>query len=244
MANFSAIKFTVPDIKKQFISGGTDYSQSAVKQSNIKTIKSINANYGSLIKYWGDIFEVPIGVIIAFIATESGGNQSIKNKSYPQIKGLMQISPEGVFDTITKWSIEVKEPLPQELISVVNKKIPELLKKGVKYTPQIQSKIVSLTGGDVSFNIMTGTALLRWLLERFGSPIYGGQLNKAMVAYNAGAYTKALVSGGSKAFETPIDSTLLATNLRVPSESRGYLYKMLGKDGFLSLIYQQEALKK
>jgi hypothetical protein len=153
----------------------------------------------------------------------------------------MQIAPAPFFDTITKWNTEVKNPLPQQLISVINNKIPELLKKGVKYTTQIKSKIVALTGSDANFNIMAGTAFLRWLLERFGSSIYGGQINKAMIAYNAGAYTKSLLSGG-KAITTPIDSTSLATNLRVPSESRGYLYKMLGKDGFLSLIYQQEAL--
>jgi len=100
---------------------------------------------------------------------------------------------------------------------------------------------LTLLEKDASFNIMAGIIIIRWLLERFGNSIYGGQLNKAMVAYNAGAYTKALVSGG-KAIITPIDSLSLATNIRVPKESRGYLYKMLGKDGFLSLIYQQKAI--
>lgn len=241
MANFSAIKFTVPDIKKQFISGGIDYSKSAVKQSNVKTIQSINTNYGSLIKRWSDIFEIPSGVIIAFIATESGGKMLKPNKY--QATGLMQVTPSAIYECVTKWSNEVDAPLPTEAINEINKKVPELLKKA-PLSAALKSKILSVLTNDASFNIMSGVLVIRWLLERFGSPIYGGQLNKAMVAYNAGAYTKALTSGGSKSIETPIDSLSLATNLRVPIESRSYLYKMLGKDGFLSLIYQQEALKK
>jgi hypothetical protein len=62
-----------------------------------------------------------------------------------------------------------------------------------------------------------------------------------MVAYNAGAYR--VVLGGTKTGrETPVDSTSLATNRSVPLESRSYLYKMMGKDGFLELIYKFRAI--
>jgi hypothetical protein len=67
------------------------------------------------------------------------------------------------------------------------------------------------------------------------------QLNKAMVAYNAGAYNKA-ISSGTNAITTPVDSTTLSINPKVPNESRGYLLKMLGKDGFLELIYKDKAI--
>jgi hypothetical protein len=62
-----------------------------------------------------------------------------------------------------------------------------------------------------------------------------------MVAYNAGAYNKA-ISSGTKAITTPVDSTTLSKNPQVPAESRGYLLKMLGNDGFLSLIYKDKAI--
>jgi len=88
---------------------------------------------------------------------------------------------------------------------------------------------------------MSGTLIIRWLLERFSNTFTGGQLNKAMIGYNAGAYNKALVSGGNP-ITSYIDSTTLASSSKVPKESRGYLYKMLGQDGFLSLLYQQNAL--
>ena len=62
-----------------------------------------------------------------------------------------------------------------------------------------------------------------------------------MVAYNAGAYTKS-ISNGTKANKIPIDSTSLSQNTLVPKESRGYLLKMLGVDGFLSIIYKDKVI--
>jgi hypothetical protein len=62
-----------------------------------------------------------------------------------------------------------------------------------------------------------------------------------MVGYNAGAYRQVL--GANKLQrETPIDTTSLATNRLVPLESRSYLLKMLGRDGFLQLIYKDKAI--
>jgi len=233
---FSSFDLIVPDIEKSYL----NYSSKSVKDSNIAMLKRIKSQYGSIVSKWAKAFKIDSGIIIAFIATESGGIQNIRNASFPEIKGLMQISPSGVFDTITRWSVESSEPMPKELIASVNVKIPELLRKGVKYTPQIKNKIVALTGNDADFNVMTGTALLRWLIERFSSPIFGGQLNKAMVAYNAGAYKKVL--GGAKADVTPVDSAILSQNVRVPLESRNYLLKMFGEDGFLDLVYREKAI--
>jgi len=233
---FSSFDLIVPDIEKPYL----NYSSKAVKDSNIAMLKRIKSQYGSIVSKWAKAFKIDSGIIIAFIATESGGIQNIRNASFPEIKGLMQISPSGVFDTITRWSVESSEPMPKEFIASVNVKIPELLRKGVKYTSQIKNKIVALTGNDADFNVMTGTALLRWLIERFSSPIFGGQLNKAMVAYNAGAYKKVL--GGAKADVTPVDSAILSQNVRVPLESRNYLLKMFGEDGFLDLVYREKAI--
>jgi hypothetical protein len=233
---FSSFDLIVPDIEKTYL----NYSTKSVKNSNIAMLKRIKSQYGVIISKYAKIFKIDSGIIIAFIATESGGNQNIKNASFPDIKGLMQISPAGVFDTITKWRAESSEPLPPQVVASIRIKIPELLQKGVKYTSQLKSKIVRLTGTDVDFNIMTGVALLRWLIERFSSPIFGGQLNKAMVAYNAGAYTKSL--GGINPDVSPIDSAILAQNVKVPLESRNYLLKMFGIDGFLSLIYKDKVI--
>jgi soluble lytic murein transglycosylase-like protein len=233
---YSKIDMVVPDIEKTF----GNYSLPVAKQGNISIIKSIKGKYGASIDKWGKAFNIPSGVIIGFIATESGGNQNVTSFADPDIKGLMQISPDAVHDTVKRWSTEVSVPLPQDVKASLQRKVPELLNKSSKYTPTLKAKIVRLTGGDADFNIMMGTAFLRWLLERYSNTIYGGQLNKAMVAYNAGAYRKVL--GGTKPDTSRVDSADLATNKQVPSESRNYLLKMFGIDGFLSLIYKDKVI--
>lgn len=233
---YSKIDMEVPDIERSF----TNYNQPAYIAANSAILQNIKSQYGASVQKWASAFGLPSGVIIGFIATESGGKQNVTSFASPDIKGLMQISPAPVYDTIMKWDKEVDVPLPESVKASLRVKIPELLNKSTKYTPALKTKIVRLTGGDADFNIMMGTAHLRWLLERFSNPIFGAQLNKAMVAYNAGTYTKAL--GGTKPDTSKVDSTVLAANTRIPRESRDYLLKMFGIDGFLYLIYKRKVI--
>ena len=87
--------------------------------------------------------------------------------------------------------------------------------------------------------------VLRWMCERFSS---GGValFNRAMVAYNAGAYTSSQLStipAERKKFfpnTSSSDTLALVQSASVPRESKYYLVKMLGVDGFLDLIYGQK----
>lgn len=239
MATYSSVTVKVPDIPTSFVSGKYDYSNKSVKAGNISMVKNIDQKYGLLIKPWASLLEIPYGVIVGFIATESGGVMTKPNRFLAT--GLMQVTPNALYDSVKRWEKEVDTPLPQMVVDEVNKKIPELTKAS-KMTPTLQAKMLKLLQNDAYFNIMSGTLILRWLLERFTN-LGAGQLNKAMVAYNAGAYTRALVQKGTaKANIIPVDSTSLASNVQVPNESRGYLYKMLGRDGFLSLIYKDKVI--
>lgn len=233
MARYYSVKVE-PNIKSYFKSGNYSYASPEVKADNIDTIRNINSKYGSIIQYWGDVFEIPKGVLIGFIATESGGTMAKPNRF--KATGLMQVTPNAA-STVKDWKKEVSTPLPPEAIAEINKKLPSLLTGNFS-----EAKLLQLLQSDASFNIMMGTLILRWNIERFSSLITGGQLNKAMVAYNAGAYTKALVVGKSTANKIPIDSTSLSRNPKVPAESRAYLVKMLGIDGFLNLIYKDKVI--
>jgi soluble lytic murein transglycosylase-like protein len=235
---YSKIFVKVPDIKTSFKAGTYNYSTPSVKAANIKVIQQINSNYGQIIEKWANLYEIPVGVIISFIATESGGTMAAPNKY--QATGLMQVTPTAIYEVAKKWTSEVDSPLPQESISLLNQRVPELL-KAKTLTAGLRSSILTNLQKDANFNVMAGTMILRWLLERFSTFLSGGQLNKAMVAYNAGAYNKA-ISSGTKAITAPVDSTTLSRNPLVPAESRGYLLKMLGLDGFLSLIYKDKAI--
>jgi soluble lytic murein transglycosylase-like protein len=235
---YSKIFLKVPDIKTSFKAGTYNYSTPSVKAANIKVIQQINSTYGQIIEKWATLYEIPVGVIISFIGTESGGTMAAPNKY--QATGLMQVTPTAIYEVAKKWTSEVDSPLPQESISLLNQRVPELL-KAKTLTAGLRSSILTNLQKDANFNVMAGTMILRWLLERFSTFLSGGQLNKAMVAYNAGAYNKA-ISSGTKAITAPVDSTTLSKNPQVPAESRGYLLKMLGIDGFLSLIYKDKAI--
>jgi soluble lytic murein transglycosylase-like protein len=240
MAKYSVLKVEAT-IKSSFKTKSYNYSTPSVKAANIKMIKDINAKYGTIIKYWGNVFEIASGVIIGFIATESGGVMSKPNKY--KATGLMQATPSAVFECVYKWKNEVSSPLPDEVRQLAITKVPELL-TAKTLTSSLESKLLTLLQSDANFNVMSGTLILRWNIERFSTFFTGGQLNKAMVAYNAGAYTKALVVAGTStvANKIPVDSTVLANNLKVPTESRAYLYKMLGVDGFINLVYKDKAI--
>jgi hypothetical protein len=239
MAKYTAVRVSVPDIKKSFVSGAYNYSTTSVKKANIKMIATISRNYGTFIDKWGGVFEIPRGVVISFIATESGGRNASPNQY--KATGLMQTTPNAVWDCARKWKNEVSSDLPIEMRNLLVSKIPDFFtSKSVVPTDVQQSRILTLLM-DANFNIACGCMVLRWMIERFSTYLTGGQLNKAMVAYNAGAYTKAL-SVGTVANKVPIDSTSLSVNPRVPSESRGYLLKMLGINGFMQLIYIDKAV--
>lgn len=240
MSNYKVIRVKVPDLDAPYRSGNINYSSAKDKQANIALIKKIDRDYGALINVWKKVFEIPQSVVIGFIATESGGRMLPPNKF--NATGLMQVTPVALWEGVKKWKSTTKTDLPPEVVSELSKKTPEILSsKLTSPSPAITTKILSVLQRDANFNIMAGVLVLRWNIERFSTSLTGGQLNKALVAYNAGAYTRSLNVGSSPILQ-PIDTLILATSAKVPLESRNYLYKMLGKDGFLDLIYNQNAL--
>lgn len=241
MGIYKTLRIKVPDIKTSFKSGTTDYSNSAIKSSNIKVIRDIKASYGVIVDRWGTVFEIPDGIIIAFIATESGGRMLGANVY--KATGLMQVTPNALWECVKKWEKTVKTALPAQAVSEFRKILPEIFTSSSNSpSTSLSNKMIKLLQNNANFNILSGTLIIRWLIERFSTVQTGGQLNKAMVAYNAGAYISALNVSSNQPITNPIDSTSLATNRLVPAESRGYLIKMLGKDGFLSLIYIEKVI--
>lgn len=231
MAKFSKLTIKVPEVQKSF----QKYSTASEKKANIDMIKNIDRRFGSLCQKWGDVFEIDRGVLVAFIATESGGNPNEANFC---CTGLMQVSPIAVFDVANKFS-QTGQPLPESVKQVLSQ-IPNLLNKQ-KMSEDTKATIKKRLF-DPNFNIMCGAMILRWLLERFSNFFTGAQLNKAIIGYNAGGYMKAINVTPSQPIKTPVDTTTYITMPRIPTETKNYLVKMLGVDGFLSLIYKEKAL--
>jgi soluble lytic murein transglycosylase-like protein len=210
---YTSIKVKTPDLITSF----GNYSQPSVKQANINMIKTILANYGSIISKYEQPLAMPKPIVVSVIGTESGGRMVGKN-AFGAI-GLMQVTYPAFVEVSANWKKHVKEDMPTFIKENLDKLAPN------KSQSAIESKLAS----SPEFNILVGMMLLRVLAERFG-----GNFNRVLVSYNAGAYTKSQ-NVGTTPIKTPIDTALLVADKRVPLESRNYLQKVLGKNGFLEL---------
>jgi soluble lytic murein transglycosylase-like protein len=210
---YTSIKVKTPDLITSF----GNYSQPSVKQANINMIKTILANYGSIISKYEQPLAIAKPIVVSVIGTESGGRMVGKN-AFGAI-GLMQVTYPAFVEVSANWKKHVKENMPAFIKENLDKLAPN------KSKAAIESKLAS----SPEFNILVGMMLLRVLAERFA-----GNFNRVLVSYNAGAYTKSQ-NVGTKPIQTPIDTALLVADKRVPLESRNYLQKVLGKNGFLEL---------
>lgn len=212
-----------------------DFASPKGKADNSVILQSIVTSYGSAINRFADALDIPRGVLAGFIATESGGKMVTRPGS--QFKGLMQCAAGPFYDAFVKWGAEVKgAPVPDVVKQEVQAKCPQLLQHSAsRYNPAaITGQLSQLMEADASFNIMAGAVILRWNLERFA-----GNLNKAIIAYNAGPYSKA-ISQGTRAITAPADTATLVRLPQVNAESKGYLKKMLGVGSYLALVYKDK----
>ena len=210
---YTKVRVKVPDLKTPY----SNYSQPSVKQANINMIKSINDKYGSIISKYEKPLDIPKAIVVSVIGTESGGRMVGKN-AFGAI-GLMQVTYPSFVEVTTNWKKHVKEDMPVFLKQNIDRLAPNKSKSAVE----------SALASSPELNILAGMMLLRILSERFA-----GNFNRVLVTYNAGAYTKSQ-NVGTTPIQTPIDTAILVADKRVPSESRNYLQKVLGKDGFLEL---------
>lgn len=240
---FSKVTVKVPDVAESY----GKYSTPAEKSANVAMLKKIKNQYASSISTYGKALGIPDGVLVAFIASESGGTPvQVTNPSGAarfDVWGVMAISPAGTYDSIVNWKNHVKnDSIPADILAKINKKLPGLVatKQGTVMSDSVKLSIRNALKSDMDFNILSGSMMLRWLFERFS--VAGISLfNKALVSYNAGLYQPFLRSGKSTSPDlTPKDTATLVADKKVPLESRSYLLKVLGKDGFMDLYYGQK----
>lgn len=231
MAKFTKLTVRVPEINK------TAKGFTSAKSQNIAMLKDIDRRFGTLAQKWGNVFEIDKRVLIAFIATESGGRANLTSP-VGCCFGLMQVAPIAVFDVANKFR-QTGQPLPEEVRQELAK-IPNLL--GKQEMSDATKNLIKNRLFDPNFNIMCGTMLLRWLLERFSTFLTGAQLNKAIIGYNAGGYRKEINTTPSRPIKTPVDTTTYIAMPTIPRETKNYLIKMMGVDGFLSLIFKDNAI--
>jgi soluble lytic murein transglycosylase-like protein len=220
----------IPAINKIFRqkSSNFSYDQKHVIEAHKKMIQDVDNKYGRIIEKWQDVFQIDKGVIISFICTESGGKNAPKNRF--NATGLMQVTPNTVYEVITKWGSQVKVPLSAETKTFLNSKVSTTSKWSASRVPTSaeKSQILSALTNE-EYNIAVGTATIRWMLESFKKMGSGG-LDKVMIAYNAGYY-------GTRNIIKNQTIEQIESNTKLQPESRAYIVKMLGVYGFMDLYY-------
>lgn len=233
MSKYTKLDLKVPDINRTYVSGTYNYSKPETITANKAMMDKIYKDYGKFINKWGVEFEVDDSIITGFIATESGGINVPPNSF--GATGLMQMTPETVWEILSKWEKIVGTPLSKNATTFFNKVIPSSKKydPNVLPTSSVKAEISNALKSNVEFNIAIGTANIRWLLEAFkdDSRVH---INKVMVSYNSGYYASRNKVKGA------VTTTQLVNNKAFTLESRGYLLKMLGVNGFLDLWFKKE----
>lgn len=232
MGNYTKIAINVPDVNRSFSQDNYKYSAPEVIKANSNMLNNIYAKLGGFITKWGTEFEIDDSIITGFIATESGGKNSAPNQY--DATGLMQLTPNTVWEILAKWEDIVGSPLSDNATSFFNKVIPSS-KNFDRNTPpssSVKSQIITALQKNPEFSIAIGTATLRWLLEAFKDGNVAN-INKVMVSYNAGYYSMRNKVKGV------MTTSQMLNNKYIPLESRGYLLKMLGVNGFLDLWFKK-----
>lgn len=231
MGKYTTVAVKVPDVNRSFVQGSYKYSDKAVGLANTNLLNKILKNYLGFINTWGTEFEIDNSIIASFIATESGGTNAPPNKY--DATGLMQVTPNSVWEILVKWQVMVDSPLSAKAKSFFNKAIPSSKNFNTNTLPSsaVKSEIRRALQNNSEFSIAIGTAVLRWLLEAFKDGDVAS-INKVMVSYNAGYYSMRNKVKGKLTTEQ------LLNNKTIPLESRGYLLKMLGVNGFLELWFK------
>ena len=226
--------FNISDLPYRFVFGKEDYSSSNVRQANVNTLINIKANYGKSIAKWSNVFELGEPMLSSFIAVESSGKMVGKNGA--GAIGLTQVTAVLVRESVSKFKTITKSDLPKEAVTSIKSKAPFLL----SLTPNNQdlsssniSKLESLLKSDSDFNILMGALGLRWGLE-ITKALDKTYLQKGIIAYNQSAY------GDISRYKNKNVSTLtLFKDKGIPKETRNYLVKILGIDGFLELYAKE-----
>jgi hypothetical protein len=232
MGKYTTVAIKVPDVNRSFTQGNYKYSDPIVITGNKLILDTVYKSFGTFITRWGIEFEIDDSIITGFIATESGGKNAPPNQY--DATGLMQMTPETVWEILAKWQTIVGSPLSAKATSFFNKAIPSSKNYNPNNPPNsaVKSEIRKALQNNSEFNIAIGTANLRWLLEAFKDGNIAS-INKVMVSYNAGYYAT------RNKLKSALTTQQMINNKSFPLESRGYLLKMLGVNGFLDLWFKK-----
>jgi hypothetical protein len=235
-------------------------NQAPWKTQSINTIKKIKGMYLKEFYNASNITGVPVDILIAFTAVESGGarNETLNGAS----KGLMQVNTDTAWQVMRDQlkvsnllsfyplyigcpnAFNVLKPIPKNFYAFENHSIRQ--SKASEFlsikplSPQINEMIGNCIVKDAQFSIYVGAFTLAQLIN--GTIKKTGQirLDHIIIKYNAGTGRfRSLVS--NKGLESSqVDTTAIYEAVPI-AVTRGYIVKLLGINGYLDVLKQKLA---
>lgn len=196
----------------------------------VVSIPTMISNYGNSFRRASDNVNLPVQVLYSFAMIESRGthntpNGSVRVTGNEKSTGIMQISPNAFYEIYLK---EVKAGrIDNNLKSLVRKYVNidfDSIKPNTGAN-QTQYEQVFNALKSYEFNILAGAIVLRRLLEQSANNDMVMRLDKAIVLYNVGMYSKP-----TKTSEYKTGDTTALLNV-VPTITKNYITNIVGKNG-------------
>jgi hypothetical protein len=202
------------------------------RDSIVKMMRKIVKDYGKDLKFASENSKIPVGILAAFIAVESGGNATAGGSGSPT-QGLMQWNR-----VYAKNFLEAEKRLGRLTPAEEEK----LASYGIKFNAQGLTRVITQADQvKPGLNILIGSILLgqyvdsrydggkltgKWAIDDDGKL----RLDRIITVYNAGAYGP----DGKKA-RTGNHPTAFALANVVNSTTKSYINKILGKNGAMDI---------
>jgi hypothetical protein len=236
-------------------------NQAPWREQAIATIKRIKASYLKEFQEASELTGVPLNILIAFCAVESGGakNETLKGAS----KGVMQVNTDTAWQVINdqlKVSnlnnfyplyqgcpsiFTLKKPLPKNFNPNTFVALKSTMANEFFALKKIDGGVLEniatcMTRSDARFSIIVGSYTLAQLIN--GTIKKTGQirLDHIIIKYNAGTGRfRSLVT--NKGLESSsVDTTQIYENVPI-AITRAYIVKLLGINGYLDVLKRKLA---
>lgn len=205
----------------------------------VTSIPAMIRNYGSSFRNASNLVNLPIQVLYSVALVESRGTHNSSNGQVivtggESSTGIMQISPNMFFEVYLK---EIKEGrIDSGLKSWVKKYVDidfESLNSSAPANP-IQKEKIFKALKIYDFNILASAIVLRRLLEESANNDMVMRIDKAIVKYNAGLYSKP-----TKTSEYKTGDTTALLNV-VPTITKNYITNIVGKNGAMYYLLKNK----
>ncbi len=220
----SSVNVVIPAVGNKFY---TDTEAPQVKSK----MDSIYNSYKSIIDNVSVISNVPKELLKSFIFIESAGNPIIVSSA--GAVGLMQLIPSSASDILV---LENKaNRLNEQEKAILTKHLGKRFTDGILKMKYLGNKVTvdGITDSvwvkkedlfNPELNILIGAIYLGLLIDEETDKT-NLRLDRVVLRYNRGYFSK---------IDKSLDLTKLATNS--PTESKNYIYKLLGTNGTLDLL--------